>query len=95
MKRINKPNGVSSTRARHNIYICDMVIVVSICVDNILLKMVVLTETYGYKGWKIKNTNFINHNGRWLKILYTVTSVTDQMDQVKYVLYLIVAVEWL
>jgi hypothetical protein len=30
---------------RHNIYIYDMAIVVSICVDNILLKMVVLSET--------------------------------------------------
>jgi hypothetical protein len=30
---------------RYNIYIYDIVIVVSICVDNILLKMVVLTET--------------------------------------------------
>jgi hypothetical protein len=30
---------------RYNIYIYDMVTVVSICVDNILLKMVVLTET--------------------------------------------------
>jgi hypothetical protein len=31
---------------RYNIYIYDMVTVVSIYVDNILLKMVVLTETW-------------------------------------------------
>jgi hypothetical protein len=54
---------------RCNIYIYDMVIVTSICVDNILLKMVVLTETC--KGWKIKNTTFISHTGRWLRIFYT------------------------
>jgi hypothetical protein len=30
---------------RCNVYIYDIVIIVSICVDNILLKMVVLTET--------------------------------------------------
>jgi hypothetical protein len=30
---------------RYNIYVYDMVIVVSICVDNILLKVIVLTET--------------------------------------------------
>jgi hypothetical protein len=54
---------------RYNIYIYYMVIVVSVYVDNILLKMVVLTETC--KGWKIKNTTFINHSERWLKILYT------------------------
>jgi hypothetical protein len=58
----------------HNIYIYDMVIVVSI-----LLKMVILTETC--KGWKIKkNATFINHTGRWLKILYTITSVTNQNE---------------
>jgi hypothetical protein len=45
-------------------------------VDNILLKMVVLTETC--KGWKIKNPTYINHTGQWLRILYTVTSVMDQ-----------------
>jgi hypothetical protein len=49
----------------YNIFIYDMVLLVSICVDNILLKMVVLTETC--KAWKIKNTTFINHTGRWLK----------------------------
>jgi hypothetical protein len=61
---------------RYNIYIYDIVILVSICVDNILLKMVVLIETC--KGWKIINTTFINHTGRWLKILYTIISVTNQ-----------------
>jgi hypothetical protein len=50
---------------RYNIYIYDIVIVVSICVDNILLKMVVFTETC--KGWKITNTTFINHTVLWLK----------------------------
>jgi hypothetical protein len=55
---------------RYNIYIYEMVIVVPICVDNILLKMVVLTETC--KGWKIKNTTFINRTRRRLKILYTL-----------------------
>jgi hypothetical protein len=53
----------------YNIYIYDMVIVVSIRVDNILLKMIFLTETC--KGWRIKNTTFIYHTGQWLKILYT------------------------
>jgi hypothetical protein len=61
---------------RYNIYIYDIVRVVSICVDDILLKMVILTETC--KEWKIKSKTFINHTGRWLKILYTVTSVKDQ-----------------
>jgi hypothetical protein len=47
---------------RYNIYIYDMVIIVSICVDNILLKMVVLTETC--IGWKIKNITVINQGAR-------------------------------
>lgn len=58
------------------IYIYDMVVIVFICVDVILLKMVILTETC--KGRKIKNTNFISHTGQWSKILYIITSVTDQ-----------------
>jgi hypothetical protein len=61
---------------RYNIYIHDIVIAVSICVENIILKMGVLTETC--KGWKIKKTTFINHTGRRLKILFTFTIVPDQ-----------------
>jgi hypothetical protein len=60
----------------YNIYIYDMVIVVSRCVGNILLKMVFLTETC--KGWKIKKTTVINHTGWWLEILYTISSVMGQ-----------------
>jgi hypothetical protein len=56
----------------YNISIYDIVIAVSTCVDNIFLKMVVLTETC--KGWTIKNTAFINHIGWWLKILYSEIS---------------------
>jgi hypothetical protein len=58
---------------RYTIYIYDLAVVVSIRVDNILLKTVVLTETC--KGWKIKNTTFISHTERWLKILYTISVI--------------------
>jgi hypothetical protein len=42
-----------------DIYIYDIVIVVSICTDNALLKMIALT------------TVFINHTGRWLESYIT------------------------
>jgi hypothetical protein len=56
---------------RYNIYIYDIVIVVSICVDNILLKMVFLTETCE----KLIYTAFISHTGQWLKTLYTIMKI--------------------
>jgi hypothetical protein len=46
---------------RYNIYINNIVIVLSINVDDVLLKMVDPTETY--QGWKIKNNNFYYHTG--------------------------------
>jgi hypothetical protein len=37
-----------------------------LCIDGVLLRMVVLTETC--KGWRIKkNTVFISHTGQWLQ----------------------------
>jgi hypothetical protein len=46
----------------YNIYINNIVIVVSINVDDVLLMTADLTETC--QGWKIKNNNFYHHTGR-------------------------------
>jgi hypothetical protein len=54
----------------------DIVIVVSACIDNVLLKTVALTETC--KGWKIKKHNIYQSHWTALIIFYTIASVTDQ-----------------
>jgi hypothetical protein len=56
IKPITNPNRVSVTQTCYNIYINDIVIVVSENVDNALLKMADLTETC--QGRIIKNHNF-------------------------------------
>jgi hypothetical protein len=65
---------------RYNIYIYDMVIVVSICVDNILLEMIILTETC--KGCKLKK-NFINHTGRWLQTITMDNIIRNSQDSLQ------------
>jgi hypothetical protein len=53
----------------------DIVIVVSVCIDNVL-KMVAPTETC--KGWKIIKHNIYQSHWTALIIFYTIASVTDQ-----------------
>jgi hypothetical protein len=54
-------------------------------IDNVLLKMVVLTKTC--KGRRIKNYSFYQSHWTVARILYIITSVTNK-DEPSYVNYL-------
>jgi hypothetical protein len=66
----------------------DIVIVVSECIDNVLLKMVSPTETC--KGWNIKKHNIYQSHWKALITFYTITSVTDQVEpsQIYFIVYI-------
>jgi hypothetical protein len=49
--------------------------IVSICIDNVLLKMVVLTETC--EGWGIKKHSFCQSQWTVVRILYIKTDLLD------------------